>query len=216
MNKTKNNYWKIRIIAIALLIGNHYLAPRYTFLILNSILAYIPIEIGFYLMQKTKAKKINFLIGFLLWVIMIPNTFYLLTDLYYLSSLKIFDAANTNGALKVTESLWRHYTFLVGTVFFYILIGVDSVEKIINQFYQQIKIIPKALLLGMFFILNGFGLYIGRFMRFHSLELFTKPQEIFGELYVNFSKIEYMVLGYLVILPAFIYYIVIRLIKNTK
>ncbi len=217
MKKANKSIWQVRVIALTLLILVYFFAPRYNFLILNSILAYIPLEIGFYIITKQKQSFFSFWLFSFAWLIMIPNSFYLLTDLYYLTSLKIFDSANTNGALKLTESLWRHYAILVGTVFFYVPLATLSVEKVITKIYERLhKVVPKTMLVATFFIINGLALYIGRFMRFHSFELITSPNVILNELAANFQTIEYQVLAYLITICAFIYLVIIKIIKGEK
>lgn len=96
----KQKEHKIRLTALILLIICYFYAPYYDFLILNSVLAYIPIEIGFYLKKNNKLRSVSFNLVFFFWLILIPNTFYLLTDLNYLTNLKIFNSIKEGGGIK--------------------------------------------------------------------------------------------------------------------
>jgi uncharacterized membrane protein len=139
----------------------------YLFLAGNLFLALIPLMISYYLynyQQRNPARYFLIISMFLLWVLFLPNASYIITDFIHLhprsdiplwfDAMLIFSFATTG--------------FMAG------LISLYFVHEMLN------KILSKNLswILIVFIIgLSGYGIYLGRFLRWHSKDLFfnTKP-----------------------------------------
>lgn len=134
------------------------------FLIWNLFLAFIPYAMIMYLKTKLSFQNSKIKIGIylLLWLLFLPNTFYIITDFVHLSS--------SNASLFWFDLLLLCSYSIIGFV-----LGLKSLfefEKIIKIF-----ITPKTiqLLIPIICFLCGFGIYLGRIKRFNSWDFFCHP-----------------------------------------
>lgn len=145
---------------------------RGLFLLWNLFLAWMPLF--FALMARrlstsinvSKSKQALILINLGLWLLFFPNSPYLITDLMHLGEYN-------------NQILW------FDTVGFFIaalaglctgLYSLQVTHQVINQFVSNTL---AWLLIAASIVLSGFGLYLGRFVRFNSWDLFTNPFYLF-------------------------------------
>ncbi|MFK7797843.1 MAG: DUF1361 domain-containing protein [Aureispira sp.] len=142
---------------------------HFLFLVWNLFLALLPwvgAKVAQYLQQKEKSKSLVFLcLG--LTIAFLPNAPYLLTDLYHLRWTNSY------------HLMWLDILMIVayattGLVGFYATLFV--LEQILEQYWGQIW---TAVFLVVLFFLNGFGVYLGRFLRFNSWDILTEPWGLF-------------------------------------
>lgn len=166
----------VRIFVIALLLFIYIYPTRYKFLLLNVTLAYIPIEIG-YLVENEKLSKSLRISSFILWLLFLPNTVYLLTDLIHLRKLDI--VYPTTGQYKNFMPLWRDFCLLVGSVLSLNIIGFHSIESIVISLRKEFNLNRlKTITFTLFlFLLSSIGVYMGRFLRLHSIHAITDLKE---------------------------------------
>nr|WP_252895048.1 DUF1361 domain-containing protein [Liquorilactobacillus satsumensis] len=96
---SSKNRWLVRI-SFALFLGYVYftISSRdgiYSFLFLNTILGYIPLELAL----QIKPRQNNFVLFILtfLWMLFYPNAPYVLTDLFHLAMLDPYNSATADG-----------------------------------------------------------------------------------------------------------------------
>lgn len=149
---------------------------QYVFLIWNLILAWIPFVYAFIAHRLHKAQSPNY---FLItgcasvWLLFFPNAPYLLTDLMH---LRIQD----NGLFwfDLIMLLWFAWTgFLLGFVSLFLMqrIVSDSLGRFAGWAFA-------AAALG----LSSFGVYLGRFLRWNSWDVFRNPLGLFLDIYDRF------------------------------
>jgi len=135
-------------------------------MIVNIILAVIPVVLGLLIIQvKHKVIRPFLLIG---WLLFIPNTIYLLSDLIHLPP----DLGYTSGYHQLI--IIGMYKTLVITGIITYVIGIYAIEHAVKK-YRKHKI-PLLLILN---ILIAIGLILGRIYRFNSWDVMTKPLSIF-------------------------------------
>jgi len=153
---------------------------RYSFLIWNLFLAWMPLLFAYFLYRKPLPKgflgmpsvivshkeKFSFLLFFGLWLIFFPNAPYLISDLVHLrhnqGTILWFDAA--------AFFCFAATGLQVG------LLSLFLVEKTIAQITSK----PVAwLVISGSIWLSGLGVYIGRELRFNSWDLVTDPIQLF-------------------------------------
>lgn len=133
------------------------------FLVWNTFLGIIPLLISSYihftgeLLSKTKL-----IILLLIWLVFLPNSFYIITDVVHLpkSSKHLF---------------WLDATIILScaiTGFYAGLISINQISQVVQLKYA-IKIQQWHLVLLA--ILSGFGIYIGRILRFNSWDIILQP-----------------------------------------
>lgn len=153
----------------------------FSFLLLNTFLAYIPIELSFWLTSR-RSPLIFWLIA-LIWLLFYPNTPYLLTDLFHLSLLKPYAV---NGLLKFNLSMWRDFAYLVAPTVVSTILGTYSVDQVAQQFQQRLHLtkLPagRTLISIVLFLFASIGVYVGRFLRLHTIYLLITPQYILEQL----------------------------------
>jgi uncharacterized membrane protein len=144
----------------------------YLFLLWNLFLAFVPYAITQWLwMHSWVAKNKLKLAGLLLlWLLFIPNSFYILTDLFHLDE---FDSAPK----------WFDLLLIFSFAWNGLLLGIISVRK--TEMILEIVTGRSFSLLIVFVVmwLNAFGIYIGRYLRFNSWDIIMQPFSLCREMF---------------------------------
>lgn len=148
---------------------------------LNLFLAYIPFELCL-LLKLFKPKKLCewllFIIFGVVFLLLVPNTFYMITDLIHLNQFQF----NFLAGLNLTK--WVYFTYLMLGIFLamYLMILI-FIE--LAHFTSHLQLNRALIILLMF--LNGVGIYIGRFLRLHTVYFINKPLKIVTEVLSTFN-----------------------------
>ncbi|MFC6165567.1 DUF1361 domain-containing protein [Lactiplantibacillus dongliensis] len=179
---TRLQRWLIRLI-YWLFIGFAALSIHgaFSFLLLNTTLAYIPIELSFWLTDRRSA--FMFWLLAIIWLLFYPNAPYLMTDLFHLSLLNPYAV---NGLLKFDLAMWRDFAYLVGPTMVSVIVGTFSVDQLAGEFQRRLHLtkLPggRLLISTLLFLFAAIGVYVGRFLRLHSIYLLITPQYIIKQL----------------------------------
>lgn len=161
-----------RIMSLSMLFGVLMVFVRilytgdrgFLFLLWNLFLAYIPYFISGWLSRTPSwaAYPRKFGLVFIAWLLFIPNTFYILTDLFHLG--------NHAGA-----PLWYDLLLIISFAWNGLMLGILSIrqmEKIVALYLPG-----KAdwVFLYPIMMLNALGVYIGRYLRFNTWDVITNP-----------------------------------------
>lgn len=141
----------------------------YLFLVWNLFLAVIPYAITTYIASKGKVNKFILLFWLLVWLLFLPNAPYIVTDLLHLR-------------LGKTQMLWLDVLVVTsfalnGLILFFL--SIMDFENILKKNLKSNLI--KPVLISVFF-LTGFGMYLGRFLRFNSWDIIQHPQLLINEI----------------------------------
>ncbi|VXB69348.1 conserved membrane hypothetical protein [Flavobacterium sp. 9AF] len=171
----------------------------YFFLIWNAFLATIPYLILLLAKQKIillENSKIRILV-FLLWLLFLPNSFYIVTDFVHLPK------GNSN-------LFWFDLILLFSFSFLGFLLGLLALQEFKNCFslFISTKILQYSI--PAICMLNGFGIYLGRFLRFNSWDILTNPFPLFIDSFKCLLSTEALLFSMLY--GSFIY--LIYLFKN--
>lgn len=158
-----------RLLYVFLFVTTLVVPNHFKFLLLNLTLAYIPLELA-YLLKLFVPKRLFewplFVIYLVIFILMLPNTFYMVTDLIHLNQ---FSFSFLSGLVLIE---WIHFGLLVtGVLFAVYCFTLIALELFHLPFPLWTRYI---ILLGMT-LLNGLGIYVGRFLRFHSVHLINNP-----------------------------------------
>jgi uncharacterized membrane protein len=142
----------------------------YMFLPWNLFLAFVPYWISQLLVRRVSLIENKFKLFVLLglWTLFLPNTFYIITDIYHLTHIS-------------SAPEWFDLLLLFSFAWNGILCGVISlrrVEVIAGLFNPKYKV--PLVFIAMW--LAAFGIYIGRFLRFNSWDVFTDPFSLAAEI----------------------------------
>lgn len=166
---------KILILSIAFTIS--LLAARilytkdyaYVFYIWNTFLAVVPFLCSRKLIAQTRLglKSILLMGG---WLLFFPNAPYLVTDLFHFTvsdgSPAWFDM------ILVTSASWNGLALGI--------LSLLQVEHFLNGYFKEKKV---SLISYLFILLCGYGIYLGRFLRFNSWDIVTHPLPLFSSIY---------------------------------
>ena len=178
------------------------------FLSLTSFLMYCSFRI-----LHSRNKKILSIIAFCLWVVFLPNTFYMITDFKYIShcTFELFSAANIDNP-KYLRS-WLYVFGISFPVFTGISFGTAALIDFRDRILHKQKFLVRETVVLILIALCGYAITIGRFARVNSWdiihwnELITKIQPYFSRegfvysvLYGSFSWLCYMLASLFILL----------------
>ncbi len=143
----------------------------YAFLAWNLALAYIPFLISNWLSRheqvfKRRIKLISMIIA---WIVFMPNSFYILTDLFHLENMGYGHP-------------WFDLTLILSFAWTGILLGILSIRKMEILLRRAKGKFISGLVICAVMWLNAFGIYIGRFLRFNSWDVLVNPFSLFGDI----------------------------------
>lgn len=138
--------------------------PGSLFLVWNLFLAYVPYTISNWLQYQPGwiEHRWKFAMTFIIWLIFVPNSFYLLTDLFHLGEVD-------------TIPRWYHLIMLVSFAWNGLILGIVSVrqmERILEVYWGGYT---KWLFIYPIMWLNALGVYVGRYLRFNSWDVIADP-----------------------------------------
>lgn len=155
----------VLILARVLYTGSY----NFLFLFWNIFLAWVPFIISGIILRMALNYDKKYLgvmiIGGILWLITFPNAPYLVTDVIHLRTAKLIP-------------LWYDVILLFVTAFVGMLFTFHSlshIEKVLKIKYSKIK---TSVFLGLLIFISSFGIYVGRFLRWNSWDVFTNPSEL--------------------------------------
>lgn len=198
--------WSIRLFYVIWLIVLFLLAkPPFNFLVLNTFLAYIPIELSFHIGVNKPKSGILFWPLVIIWLLFYPNAPYLLTDLFHLSLLQPYGA---NGLLRLDLNMWLNFTLLIVSAIPATIIGMWGVKQIndgvISRLHMNQKIAPLGI--TIISILSAIGIFIGRFLRIHTVYLFITPELFIKPILNMWNQSSIIFIGLLTIVQLVIYW----------
>ncbi|WP_241780937.1 DUF1361 domain-containing protein [Cochleicola gelatinilyticus] len=138
----------------------------YLFLIWNLFLAIIPFLLSRWLKLNPTIHLYKTIIIGSIWLLFLPNAPYIMTDFIHLQ---------TGTKIPFWYDLLLVSSFAVnGMLLFYL--SLKDISLVINPFLGKKFTTFVIILIGF---LSGFGIYLGRFQRFNSWDLFLEPLLIF-------------------------------------
>jgi len=151
---------------VAMVIGRYLYTqdPQYLFYPWNLFLATVPL---FFSRQLKRYKKINFKVTMLLccWLLFLPNAPYIITDDFHLEERPLipywFDL------LIVISGAWNGIALCI--------MSLLQVERFLNKHLKPKWRVPSTIAL---ITLCSYGIYLGRYKRYNSWNIITRPQDI--------------------------------------
>jgi uncharacterized membrane protein len=154
----------------------HALNYSLDFMLWNLFLAFIPLGLSFWLFRSATLPSVGWWLGFFLFMLFLPNAPYVLTDVIHLIQL-----------IRADLPLWMVTLALVPQYMLFLLLGFEAyVISLLNfrhYFFRKQKLQRYYLAIEwLIHFLCGIGIYLGRFPRFNSWDLFTHPDFLFRSL----------------------------------
>ena len=183
--KSEVEYWLVVSVmfSIGLAVVGSIFSGRFLlgFLIWNLFLGYIPYAISRWMQRRNDWKNNRLLFGICLivWLLFIPNSFYIITDLFHLGTFN-------------RMPLWFELTVILSFAWNGLLLGVLSVHQIEKLIMVSLSKGARFLFIYPVMFLNALGVYIGRYMRFNSWDVITNPFQLMKDISeLALNPIEY-------------------------
>jgi len=144
----------------------------FAFLPWNLFLAFIPYLISGFIKNRPSIleSKWKLTAWLAIWLVFIPNSFYIITDLFHLNFIS--NAPKWFDLLMIFSFAWNGILFGI--------ISVRRIEWIIGLYTRRIA---GEMIIFCVMFLCGWGIYIGRFLRFNTWDIITNPFSLFGEIF---------------------------------
>ena len=175
---------------------------RYSFLIWNLFLAWIPFMIAYFTYGLTLVRKALLVIipvSAFLWLIFFPNAPYILTDFQHLGQ--------DNGAAP----LWYDVIMLIWFAWTGLLLGVISLYLMHQIVKREFGRVPGWLFVFGVAALSSIGIYIGRFIRWNSWDILRNPFGIASNLIDQAVDPSLRSIGFISLYAVFFMFIYITL-----
>lgn len=144
----------------------------YIFLIWNLFLAWIPLFCAdaVELFHQKRSKVRFWLFGFL-WLIFFPNAPYIVTDFTHLDPWK-----------TVGVPVWFDFGMVAAFALTGILLGLCSLQVMQKIVQERFQAFWSWFFITAVSLLTGFGIYLGRYLRWNSWDILFNPQELFKDI----------------------------------
>lgn len=154
------------LFSLALLAARIWHTGHGSFIFLgwNLFLAFVPYVVSKKLMQQVSwiQSSPKFAFAFVVWLLFIPNSFYIITDLFHLHQ-------------TTAIPLWADLALILSFAWNGLLLGILSVRQMEKLVTAKWKLANDAFFIYPIMFLNAFGVYVGRFLRFNSWDVVSNP-----------------------------------------
>ena len=155
-----------------------FLEYNLSWMLFNTILALIPVLLTLALRKKmiTPVRAVVLLV----WLLFLPNTIYLLTDLQYLP-LQLL-----RSSLPEQPILLAQYAVLTTIGIYTYMISLEPFEKLLTQL--KIKGRSKDMLFIVLHVVVAFAVVMGKVQRTHSWYIVTDTQRVIRDVFETLTS----------------------------
>ena len=162
VNTLKDLYW--------------FRAPTFVFLLWNLFLAWIPYLAALKVdhLQRTGSSRLAILPWLGAWLAFLPNAPYIITDFVHFRHAP-------------PVPLWYDLTLFFATASVGLVLGLLSLYEVHRVLKKWFSRNMAALMLLMAMGLSGFGVWLGRFQRWNSWDIVTRPEALLRDIADTFT-----------------------------
>jgi uncharacterized membrane protein len=146
-------------------------------------------------LHKKNIHKIWIIFSIFLYIIFFPNSFYIITDFIHFEQYDFFNMYPDIYELDIYD--WYVFFDIVVGALIALKLGILSISHVKSIASEKIKDY-EYILLTLLFVLSSIGIYIGRFMRLNSWNIFDLTY-IFNGIFEHFSFFILFVLLFTII-----------------
>jgi uncharacterized membrane protein len=154
------------LFSISLVIVRIWHSGEFVFVFMpwNLFLAYIPYQLlrTYKPVLTTFRSCVVFAAVFVTWLLFIPNAFYIVTDLFHLYQ-------------RGKVPLWFDLVLLMSFAWNGMMLGFLSIRQMEKNLAIFFPALSPVAFVGSMMLLNSFGIYLGRYLRFNSWDVITNP-----------------------------------------
>lgn len=137
----------------------------YAFLVWNLFLAAVPLIISDRIYRRHRDYGIGIFVLLFLWLLFLPNAPYIITDLVHLYN-------------RPPVPYWFDMCLVLLSALNGLMLGfisISQIEKIIGMYKLDRH---RNIIRVMIFLAMSYGVYLGRYLRFNSWDVFVKPFKV--------------------------------------
>lgn len=135
---------------------------EYLFLAWNLFLAWIPFAVSYYFSAYAHKAFWKQAVLFGTWLLFFPNALYIVTDLVHLQDAR-------------SAPWWYDAIILFSSSLIGLIMGFVSLRRAELYLAQKLSRRMVSLLLAFGFFIGSYGVYLGRFERWNSWDVFVQP-----------------------------------------
>lgn len=198
------------MVVIRVLYSGHI---RYAFLIWNLFLAWVPYGIAVVVRRMYRrregSRKILWLLGGI-WLFFYPNAPYIITDFIHLT-VKPYFAFESYVGCVMNEDFMIWYDFIMIALFSWLgfllgFVSLYAMQQIIAVRYNRVWSWGLVIIVSF---LSGFGIYLGRFIRWNSWDVLFNPlsllRSVLGNLHLQSLAFSVLFGGFLLLIYLALY-----------
>ncbi len=140
----------------------------YLFLVWNLFLACVPYAITL-LLSFGKVNRFIFWSGFIIWLAFLPNSPYILTDLQHIR-------------LSTLQSVWFDVLLILSFAINGLIMGFASLWIMQKLLCERFSKKTTQIITYLILLLCGFGIYLGRVLRWNSWDILQNPIGILSDI----------------------------------
>jgi len=164
----------ISLFSFILSVTRIFLSDSFVFIFLNwnLFLASVPyfLSLSIQKIKKGNYRKVKIIALLIVWLLFFPNAPYILTDLFHLR-------------IKTGVPIWFDLILIISFAWAGLLFGFLSLIKIEQLLLLFLSSRQIAWLSSIILFLASFGVYLGRFLRWNSWDVFNQPSILFYDIF---------------------------------
>lgn len=138
---------------------------RYTFLFWNLVLAIVPALLAWWLVRRIRLYgwlKWQQIVLSILWLVFLPNSFYIITDLIHLRP-------------NYEADFLFDITLLTGFILAGLTLGYTSVYLVHSEMLKRMRERTAYVYVGLLFLAVSFAVCLGRYLRWNTWDILLRP-----------------------------------------
>ncbi len=144
-------------------------STHYIFLVINLALAAIPWRLGKWVVRQ---QYWRFYAALALWLLFLPNAMYIVTDLVHLHN-------------DAVAPVWYDTLLIFAAAIAGLFMGFTSLLEVEQKLKQLFMPRTVSIIIGAILFLSAFGVYLGRFLRWYSWDIITRPLALLESIIVR-------------------------------
>jgi uncharacterized membrane protein len=154
---------------------------RFAWLTWNLFLALVPYLVTRFAVHNISwiERRWKFALLFAVWLLFLPNSFYIITDLFHLE-------------INSRIPLWFDLALIFSFAWNGILLGVVSIRQMEKMVQLNYPSIAEWQFVYPLMLLNAFGVYIGRYLRYNTWDVLANPFQLTSDIfYLLFHPVQH-------------------------
>jgi uncharacterized membrane protein len=174
----------------------------------NLFLALVPLLITRAAIRRPQwiERNSRFAVLFTIWLLFIPNSFYIITDLFHLR-------------MRSEVPLWFDLALIFSFAWNGILLGAVSFRQMETLLTTKWPALKEWQFVYPMMLLNAFGVYIGRYLRYNSWDVVANPFQLTEDIihlliHPVRNRFEWSMIGCYAVFMSLIYIAIKRMSKS--